>query len=211
MNDSSHTFAPLPLAAKVGRALLAVFFGLPLFVFVTPFLLLILLCWMIISTPAALIRSCRYRRRIRTHFGAAGRLLDKAELRRRIDRGEGTLIIDGACKHEMNRVLWTPDRLFKLGPSPATARGPGHSQWATNEFLMWCRPRYADPLTGSAVVVITSPGPLIRRLSRAPTGTDFVLLSDAITGLPLTTCDDCWSEFVPTAGHCPGCGRELAA
>ena len=198
---------------KAGHVLLSLLVGLPIVILITPVIALWLSMVILCSTPAALISQYRYRRWLRRHFGRAGRLMHPDELRRRVDLGEGTLIIDGASKHEMNRVLWTPARVAELGPPPVyiTKNVRPGVPFATADFISWCRPRYTDPITGSAKVVDTRAHQWIRRLSHAASGTELLLLSDALTPLPLTECMKCRADFIPTAGRCPGCGEALPA
>jgi hypothetical protein len=110
----------------------------------------------------------------------------------------------------MNRVLWTPDRLLKIGPSPASTADQFGTRWATAEFIAWCRPLYTDPVTGAAKVIESGSGRWVRRLSRPGAGADLVLLSDAKAECPLAQCERCAGEFIPTAGRCPGCSEQLA-
>jgi hypothetical protein len=195
--DASLSKRRTPTTLKFVARIVIFCLGVP--IWLPPLLVMvglyIVLC--IFFLPSWLIWRHREHAKFRRLY--AGRLLPVKELHRYFDRGEGTLIIDGGCKHEANCVFWTPDRALMAGPQPPCLPPDSHGDpWATREFIDWCRIRYVDPQTGSAMAVDPSASAwrLSRRIRRRRSGADLVLLSDG------------WLEIIAVSSPAADAARE---
>jgi len=97
-------------------------------------------------------REAAFRRQMRSQ----GRMIAWAEFRRAMRAGGGTCIEEKFSPHGPVRLWWTPEEVEKESPYEIidwfTMRKGGRFV----PFVDWCRRRYTDGETGSAVLVDTA-------------------------------------------------------
>jgi hypothetical protein len=132
--------------ARVREVLLGSLF---LFV-VAPIALLVMPIWL----PAGLAAHRWREHRFRQHMRAAGRFLNWPELLPRLERAEGTLIVEQAQKDSC-RVWWTPENVLHIA---GDLQPPGEAELdylrcrEAHPFVRWCYERFTAPSTGAAAL-----------------------------------------------------------
>lgn len=119
---------------------------------IVAFILLILVMWPFLS-----MKQIQKERRFRRDMKSQGRLATLNDLRRRLDRGEGTLIEEWGAKGPY-RIWWTEDDLFALGEPVSTQEDviaifQGQGKTAFNSR---CRDEYLDEVKGRAMLLSIS-------------------------------------------------------
>jgi hypothetical protein len=120
----------------------------PLLLLALPLAFLLIPVWLPIATAAQSWREHRFRRRMR----AAGRFVDWPGLRPRLERGEGTLIVEQAQK-DACRVWWTDENVRRLA---GTLRPPDEAEMDylrlddPDPFVWWCHRPFTAADGGSA-------------------------------------------------------------
>ncbi|HKB41650.1 MAG TPA: hypothetical protein VKD72_34820 [Gemmataceae bacterium] len=136
-----------------------------------PLFLVLLLLMVVVSVPIELGRQLvMYRRekQLPKRLAEHGHFLDWPDLKRRLEAGEGTLIVEHCALHGPIREWWTEDDVIASAPAalPKSIRSLGDELEVLRDFSRTCAGKYVDLASGTAKLTVVR-GSILKKLNPA--------------------------------------------